>query len=77
MVALAKEAGVALTPAGASFPHGNDPDDSNIRLAPTMPPLDEVTLAMDAVADCILLAAAEHLTEPTTEPMTGQRNGQG
>ncbi|MCW2834284.1 MAG: aminotransferase class I/II-fold pyridoxal phosphate-dependent enzyme [Nocardioides sp.] len=73
VVALAKEAGVALTPAGASFPHGKDPDDSNIRLAPTMPPLDEVTVAMDAVATCILLAAAEHLTEQ----MTGQRSGQG
>ena len=69
VVTLAKEAGIALTPAGASFPHGADPDDANIRLAPTMPPLDEVTTAMEAVATCILLAAAEQ--------MTGQRIGQG
>lgn len=59
VVQLAKEAGIALTPAGATFPHGRDPQDRNIRLAPTMPPLDEVRLAMDGVATCILLAAAE------------------
>ncbi len=59
VVSLAKEAGIALTPAGASFPHGNDPQDQNIRLAPTMPPLDEVSATMDAVATCVLLAAAE------------------
>jgi DNA-binding transcriptional MocR family regulator len=59
VVALAKEAGIALTPAGSSFPHKQDPDDTNIRLAPTMPPLAEVTEAMEAVATCVLLAAAE------------------
>ncbi len=59
VVALAKEAGIALTPAGSSFPYKQDPDDTNIRLAPTMPPLAEVTEAMDAVATCVLLAAAE------------------
>ncbi len=66
VVTLAKEAGIALTPAGSSFPHGDDPNDANIRLAPTMPPLGEVTAAMDAVATCILLATAEHLTGQTT-----------
>lgn len=59
VVELAKQAGVSLTPAGASFPDGDDPDDRNIRLAPTMPPLPEVTAAMEAVATCVLLAAAE------------------
>jgi len=59
VVALAKDAGVALTPAGSSFPYKQDPDDTNIRLAPTMPPLAEVTAAMEAVATCVLLAAAE------------------
>jgi DNA-binding transcriptional MocR family regulator len=59
VVALAKDAGIALTPAGSSFPYKRDPDDTNIRLAPTMPPLDEVTAAMEAVATCVLLAAAE------------------
>ncbi|HET6165240.1 MAG TPA: aminotransferase [Marmoricola sp.] len=61
VVALAREAGIALTPAGASFPGGNDPHDRNIRLAPTFPGLAEVTEAMEAVATCVLLAAAEKL----------------
>ena len=56
---LAKEAGLSLTPAGASFPHGDDPQDTNIRLAPTMPPVAEVTEAMEIVATCVLLAAVE------------------
>jgi DNA-binding transcriptional MocR family regulator len=63
VVALAKDAGISLTPAGASFPGGNDPRDRNIRLAPTFPGLDEVTEAMEAVATCVLLAAAEKLAD--------------
>lgn len=62
VVQLAKEAGIALTPAGSSFPGGNDPRDRNIRLAPTFPGLPEVTAAMEAVATCVLLAAAESLS---------------
>lgn len=62
VVALAKEAGLSLTPAGASFPYGEDPEDTNIRLAPTMPPMEELTEAMETVATCVLLAAAEKLT---------------
>jgi DNA-binding transcriptional MocR family regulator len=62
VVQLAKEAGIALTPAGASFPHGHDPDDTNIRLAPSFPPLEEVRTAMAGVATCVALAAAERLT---------------
>jgi DNA-binding transcriptional MocR family regulator len=61
VVQLAKEAGVSLTPAGASFPRGNDPDNRNIRLAPTFPELPEVTAAMEAVTTCVRLAAAEKL----------------
>jgi len=61
VVALAKEAGIALTPAGSSFPGGDDPRDRNIRLAPTFPGLPEVHEAMEAVATCVLLAAAEKL----------------
>ena len=59
VVELARGAGVALTPAGASFPRGEDPRDRNIRLAPTYPELAEVREAMEAVATCVLLAAAE------------------
>ena len=56
---LAKEAGIALTKAGASFPHGVDETDTNIRLAPSLPPLEEVRTAMDGVATCVLLACVE------------------
>ena len=59
VVQLAKEAGVALTPAGASFPYGKDPNDRNIRLAPSFPSIDDVRAAMECVATCVLLAAAE------------------
>jgi len=61
VVELAGEAGIALTPAGSSFPLGDDPDDRNIRLAPTFPPLDQVTEAMEGVATCVALAAVERL----------------
>jgi DNA-binding transcriptional MocR family regulator len=61
VIELAKEAGVALTPAGSSYPYGRDPLDRNIRLAPTFPELPEVSAAMEAVATCALLAAAEKL----------------
>ena len=63
VVELAKAAGIALTPAGSSFPKGDDPDDRNIRLAPTFPVLEEVREAMEAVATCVLLAAAERLQD--------------
>jgi DNA-binding transcriptional MocR family regulator len=61
VVSLAKDAGIALTPAGASFPHGKDPHDRNIRLAPSFPELAEVETAMAGVATCVALAAAESL----------------
>ncbi|MBF4162466.1 aminotransferase class I/II-fold pyridoxal phosphate-dependent enzyme [Nocardioides acrostichi] len=62
IIQLAKQAGIALTPAGASFPHGDDPRDRNIRLAPTFPPLEQVETAMAGVATCVALAAAESLS---------------
>ncbi|GJI95743.1 putative aminotransferase [Duganella caerulea] len=49
-VALAKEAGITLTPAGAAFPYGNDPKDSHIRIAPSFPSLDEITQAAQGIA---------------------------
>ncbi len=57
VVALAKEAGVALTPAGSTHPLGKDPDDRTIRIAPTFPGLPEVAQAAEGVAACVLLAA--------------------
>lgn len=57
VVSLTADAGVALTPAGAAYPYGSDPNDRHIRLAPTMPPLAEVEAAIDVVGLCALLAA--------------------
>lgn len=59
VVALAKEAGIALTPAGASFPYGKDPEDKNIRIAPSFPKEAELEKAMDGLATCVLFAATE------------------
>jgi DNA-binding transcriptional MocR family regulator len=61
VIALAKEAGVELTPAGATHPYGKDPDDRTIRIAPTFPDLPEVALAAEGVALCVQLAVAEKL----------------
>ncbi|APT83842.1 aminotransferase class I/II-fold pyridoxal phosphate-dependent enzyme [Corynebacterium aquilae] len=58
-VELAKEAGIALTAAGSSFPLKKDPNDRNIRLAPSLPPISELETAMDGVCTCALLAACE------------------
>jgi DNA-binding transcriptional MocR family regulator len=60
-LALCKEAGVEFTPAGATYPYGNDPQDSNIRLAPSLPPVAELEEAMDVFCTCIKLAALEKL----------------
>jgi DNA-binding transcriptional MocR family regulator len=61
VIELAKTAGISLTSAGSTFPYKRDPDDRNIRLAPTFPGLEELRLAMDGVATCVLLAAADKL----------------
>ena len=61
VIELAKGAGVALTPAGSAYPGKDDPDDVNIRLAPSFPALAEVAGAMEAVTVCVRLAAAEKL----------------
>ena len=57
VVDMAAAIGVKLTPAGATFPYGNDPDDTNIRLAPTYPAVDEVRSAAQAFALCVQLAS--------------------
>jgi len=63
IVKMAEAAGVKLTPAGATYPYGKDLGDRNIRIAPTFPPLDQVTQAMELVAVCIQLACADRLLE--------------
>lgn len=57
-IALAKEAGITLTPAGAAFPYGLDPEDSHIRIAPSFPSLDEITQAAEGIALSVMLATA-------------------
>ena len=59
IVALCKEAGVVLTGAVATYPYGQDPEDSNIRIAPSFPPLDELEQAMEVFCWSVRLAAAE------------------
>lgn len=60
-LALCKEAGVVMTDAGATFPYGKDPQDSNIRIAPSLPPVAELEKAMDVFCTCLKLAAIEKL----------------
>ena len=61
IVQLCKEAGVVLTGAGAAFPYGKDPEDSNIRIAPSYPEVAELQQAMDLFVLCVKMAAAEKL----------------
>ena len=60
-VALAKDAGIAVTEAGASFPYRKDPEDKNIRIAPSFPTIADLGEAIDGLATCALLAATESL----------------
>ena len=60
-LALCKEAGVTMTGAGATFPYGVDPRDSNIRIAPTLPPVAELEQAIAVFCTCLKLSALEKL----------------
>ena len=59
IVAKCKEAGLVLTGAGAAYPYGNDPEDSNIRIAPTLPPIEELKVATDLFVTCTKLVTVE------------------
>ncbi|MEV8630728.1 aminotransferase class I/II-fold pyridoxal phosphate-dependent enzyme [Streptosporangium sp. NPDC051023] len=63
VVSRAAEAGIALTPAGATHPYGDDPRDSTIRIAPSYPELEEVELAIGGLATCVRLVGTEKLLE--------------
>lgn len=60
VIEMSAKAGVKLTPAGATFPYGKDPDNKNIRLAPSLPPVDELNKAMQVFITCVKLATVRH-----------------
>jgi DNA-binding transcriptional MocR family regulator len=61
VVAMCKEAGVELTGAGATYPYGKDPEDKNIRLAPSMPPVEDLKVAAELFCLCVKLASVEKI----------------
>ncbi len=63
IVKLAGEIGVKLTPAGATFPHGQDPENKNIRVAPTYPSTKDLKTAVDVFITCIKLASVRQLLD--------------
>ena len=63
VVEMCKEMGVALTPAGATYPYGKDPDDSNIRLAPSFPSVEDIDTAVNVLAICAKISAIDKITE--------------
>ncbi|MDF2596748.1 MAG: aminotransferase [Clostridia bacterium] len=61
VVAKAKEAGLVLTAAGATFPYGKDPKDKNIRIAPTLPPIEELEKAIELLCVCVEMVCLEKI----------------
>ena len=61
IVAKCKKAGLVMTGAGATYPYGKDPHDSNIRIAPSYPPLKDLEMAMELFALCVKLVSIDRL----------------
>lgn len=61
VVKMALDAGVVLTPAGATYPYGRDPEDNNIRIAPTIPTVSELKTAMELFSVCVQIAGIKKL----------------
>ncbi len=75
VVAMAAQAGVALTPAGATFPYRKDPRGRNIRIAPTFPPAEDLILAMKLVSICIQLVSINKIAQQKKEKSLGDLQG--
>ena len=60
---LCKEAGLVITPAGAAYPYSNDPNDSNIRIAPSFPTLSEIKDAINLFCLCVKISSIEKILE--------------
>ena len=73
-LALCAEAGVTMTDAGATYPYGIDPNDSNIRIAPSLPPVDELEKAMQVFCTCLKMAALEKLLNERTGGVKNANN---
>lgn len=73
VIALAKAAGITVVPAGSTFPNGHDPNDRNIRVAPSFPALSEVSRAAEGLAVATLMAATEAVLAGRGETMTATR----
>mgnify|MGYP005800479989 CR=1 FL=1 len=63
IVAKCKDAGMVMTGAGATYPYGKDPHDSNIRIAPSFPSLDELKMAAEIFCVCVKLVSIDKLLE--------------
>ena len=63
IVSMCKDAGVVMTDAGATYPYGNDPKDSNIRIAPSFPETDELIQASEIFVICVKIASIDKILE--------------